>query len=44
MPLTRVPDLVTRGEVRGADAVAALMLLHHLRVTRWTGCGRCGAR
>lgn len=30
--LERVPDLINKGEVRSANAVAALLLLHHMRV------------
>lgn len=30
--LERVPDLIARGEVRSANAVAALLMLHHLRL------------
>ncbi len=30
--LARVPDLVAKGEVRSANAVAALLLLHHMRL------------
>lgn len=32
VPLKVVPDLVTRGEVPGANMAAALLLLHHLRL------------
>lgn len=32
MPLARVPELVAKGEVRSASAVAALLLLHQLRL------------
>lgn len=32
VPLARVPDLVACGEIRSANAVAALMMLHHLRL------------
>ncbi|MFJ4631547.1 NUDIX domain-containing protein [Streptomyces sp. NPDC088847] len=32
VPLERVPDLITRGEVRSANAVAALLMLHHQRL------------
>ncbi|WP_431775597.1 NUDIX domain-containing protein [Streptomyces cucumeris] len=32
VPLKSVPDLVARGEVRSANAVAALLMLHHLRL------------
>ena len=31
VPLALVPDLVRKGEVRSANAAAALLLLHHLR-------------
>ncbi|WTA97429.1 NUDIX hydrolase [Streptomyces avidinii] len=31
VPLARVPDLVARGEIRSANAIAALLMLHHLR-------------
>jgi len=31
MPLARVPELVAKGEVRSANAVAALLLLHQMR-------------
>lgn len=34
IPLERIPDLVLKGEVRTANAAAALMLLHHLLVDR----------
>lgn len=30
VPLERVPDLIAKGEVRSANAVAALLLLHHM--------------
>ena len=30
--LERVPDMVSKGEIRSANAVAALLLLHHMRV------------
>ncbi|TDP91830.1 NUDIX hydrolase [Labedaea rhizosphaerae] len=30
--LRRVPDLVNKGEIRSANAVAALLLLHHMRL------------
>ncbi|MFI6875814.1 NUDIX domain-containing protein [Streptomyces sp. NPDC050400] len=30
--LDKVPDLITRGEIRSANAVAALLMLHQLRV------------
>ncbi|MFI1830658.1 NUDIX domain-containing protein [Streptomyces sp. NPDC020412] len=33
VPLTRVPELVERGEIRSASAVAGLMMLHHMRAT-----------
>ncbi|MER6917018.1 NUDIX hydrolase [Streptomyces sp. NPDC000594] len=32
--LARVPDLVQRGEIRSANTVAALLLLHHLRMRK----------
>ncbi|MEU1128315.1 NUDIX hydrolase [Streptomyces sp. NPDC005900] len=32
VPLSSVPDLIGRGEVRSANAVAALLMLHHLRI------------
>lgn len=32
VPLKEVPDMVARGEVRSANAVAALLLLHRLRL------------
>jgi len=31
VPLARVPELVAKGDVRSANAVAALLLLHHMR-------------
>ncbi|WP_256451385.1 NUDIX hydrolase [Amycolatopsis sp. CA-230715] len=31
IPLAAVPDLVNKGEIRSANAVAALLLLHHMR-------------
>ncbi|MFE2866765.1 NUDIX hydrolase [Embleya sp. NPDC059259] len=31
VPLKEVPDLIARGEVRSANAVAALLMLHRLR-------------
>ena len=31
VPLARVPELVAKGEVRSANAVAALLLLHQMR-------------
>ncbi|MDQ0601380.1 hypothetical protein QF037_005725 [Streptomyces canus] len=31
--LEKVPELITRGEVRSANAVAALLMLRHLRLT-----------
>ncbi|WP_236653676.1 NUDIX hydrolase [Streptacidiphilus melanogenes] len=34
VPLARVPELVEKGEVRSANAVAALLLLHQQRVGR----------
>ncbi|MEU5974961.1 NUDIX domain-containing protein [Streptomyces sp. NPDC047315] len=33
VPLARVPELVGRGEIRSASAVAGLMMLHHLRLS-----------
>jgi 8-oxo-dGTP pyrophosphatase MutT (NUDIX family) len=35
--LERVPDLITKGEIRSANAVAALLLLHHILVQPTTG-------
>ncbi|TVL93313.1 NUDIX hydrolase [Streptomyces sp. SAJ15] len=32
VPLKSVPNLVARGEIRSANAVAALLMLHHLRL------------
>ncbi|MFF5011575.1 hypothetical protein ACFY3G_53585 [Streptomyces phaeochromogenes] len=32
VPLERVPELVVRGEIRSANAVAALLMLHHCRL------------
>jgi 8-oxo-dGTP pyrophosphatase MutT (NUDIX family) len=32
VPLKDVPDLIARGEVRSANTVAALLMLHHLRL------------
>ncbi|MEV6589348.1 NUDIX domain-containing protein [Streptomyces acidicola] len=32
VPLAKVPELVARGEVRSANAVAALLMMHHLRL------------
>lgn len=32
VPLKDIPDLAARGEIRSANAVAALMMLHHLRL------------
>jgi 8-oxo-dGTP pyrophosphatase MutT (NUDIX family) len=32
VPLEKVPALVARGEIRSANAVAALLMLHHLRL------------
>lgn len=32
VPLKAVPELVARGEVRSANAVAALLMLHHMRM------------
>lgn len=34
VPLAKVPELIARGEVRSANAVAALLMLHHLRIGR----------
>ncbi|ANW20486.1 NUDIX domain-containing protein [Streptomyces clavuligerus] len=31
MPLTRVPELVLRGEIRSANTAAALLMLHQMR-------------
>ncbi|WP_405058888.1 NUDIX hydrolase [Kribbella sp. NBC_01505] len=31
VPLKRVPDLVRAGEIKAANTVAALLLLHHMR-------------
>lgn len=31
VPLSRVPELIAKGEVKSANAVAALLLLHHQR-------------
>ncbi|MFF1818288.1 NUDIX hydrolase [Kribbella sp. NPDC058245] len=31
VPLKLVPDLIRRGEIRSANTVAALLLLHHMR-------------
>jgi 8-oxo-dGTP pyrophosphatase MutT (NUDIX family) len=31
VPLSRVPELIARGEVRSANAVAALLMLHRMR-------------
>jgi 8-oxo-dGTP pyrophosphatase MutT (NUDIX family) len=31
VPLAQVPELVAKGDVRSANAVAALLMLHHLR-------------
>ncbi|MEU6173958.1 NUDIX hydrolase [Streptantibioticus parmotrematis] len=31
VPLKDVPDMVSRGEIRSANAVAALLMLHHIR-------------
>lgn len=33
MPLERVPDLIAAGEIRAADTVAGLLLLHHRRAS-----------
>ncbi|MEU0522778.1 NUDIX domain-containing protein [Streptomyces niveus] len=33
VPLHRVPELVTRGEIRSAVAVAGLLMLHHRRLS-----------
>jgi hypothetical protein len=30
VPLASVPSLIERGEIRSANAVAALLLLHHI--------------
>lgn len=32
IPLAKIPDLINKGEVRSANAVAALLLLHQMRV------------
>lgn len=32
VPLEKVPELVARGEIRSANAVAALLMLRHLRL------------
>ena len=32
VPLDKVPELIARGEVRSANAVAALLMFHHLHV------------
>lgn len=32
VPLAEAPKLIARGEVRSANAVAALLMLHHLRI------------
>lgn len=32
VPLKSVPDMVARGEIRSANAVAALLMLHRLRI------------
>ncbi|WP_246258061.1 NUDIX hydrolase [Amycolatopsis anabasis] len=32
VPLAQVPDLVAKGEVRSANCVAALLMLHYMRV------------
>ncbi|MET9221330.1 NUDIX hydrolase [Streptomyces sp. NPDC003300] len=32
VPLSAVPSLIERGEIRSANAVAALLLLHHMHV------------
>lgn len=34
VPLARVPELVAKGEIRSANAVAALLMLHHLRAVQ----------
>ncbi|MFJ4686000.1 NUDIX domain-containing protein [Streptomyces sp. NPDC088789] len=34
VPLDQVPDLIARGDVRSANAVAALLMLHHRRITQ----------
>ncbi|MEV6125167.1 NUDIX domain-containing protein [Streptomyces sp. NPDC052077] len=36
VPLAAVPELVARGEIRSASAAAALLMLHHTRITRPT--------
>jgi 8-oxo-dGTP pyrophosphatase MutT (NUDIX family) len=33
VPLEKVPELITRGEIRSANAVAALLMLRHLRLS-----------
>ncbi|MFF9554716.1 NUDIX domain-containing protein [Streptomyces albus] len=33
VPLRAVPDMISRGEVRSANAVAALLMLHRLRLS-----------
>ncbi|MGH3326676.1 MAG: NUDIX hydrolase [Streptomycetales bacterium] len=30
VPLKNIPDMVTRGEIRSANAVGALLMLHHM--------------
>ncbi|KKD01858.1 NUDIX hydrolase, partial [Streptomyces sp. WM6386] len=32
VPLEKIPELIARGEVRSANAVAALLMLRHLRL------------
>jgi hypothetical protein len=32
VPLTKVSEMISRGEIRSANAVAALLMLHHLRL------------
>lgn len=34
IPLAKIPDLINKGEVRSANAVAALLLLHQMRVAK----------
>lgn len=33
VPLSRVPELIAAGQVRSANAVAALLMLHHMRLS-----------
>ncbi|MQS39886.1 MULTISPECIES: NUDIX domain-containing protein [Streptomyces] len=33
VPLARIPELIDRGEIRSANAVAALLMLHRLRLS-----------